>query len=744
MAKILKNQIKITSPNLSPQQQAEVGREMQAYSELDEILRPYADQFDQADIAYKKGMSVADKEYYLDKDALTLSAGKLRGAKVPKQMILDAIAAADANGVDRADMLALLARESTFTQRDFENEKGTYTKARDSVSGWNLDEAYRPYQLTRFLADKKVPGVAFKKSPHGYLYHLEEPIKVLEYLKANPNLLSQYGEKIKSYSGIPKGFSFYDAAAKQLKTKGVQSYNPGDKNYVNDFNASRTEIVSDPILQEYLNNKQDWPIKREKGVVSPWKANFQPPQKGFGTGGTTGKRSIDQFLLSKQEAQQILSDPEIQALGVTKIKHSKRYQGVVPILSRGNMHLVEVDDEEDIPQYGFGDWLEKTTGKVKTAIKSAANTMVKPAEEANTAPEPKVNFHPWGVVPKNPQNVNSSPNDTVYLDMRTGSLEYEKQFEKAKKNGQYPDYIIQNMHSSHTPTIPVKKNGIWDYIDAGLSAPQRAMVWALTGQYEDPSEALGIENKWAKLAADIVLDPLNLLGVGFATKTLKGLKGVDTAKDITKGLDTAGDLGKGVGGFTDFSKYMKGAQFEKYLKPQDFNKIPEFKNILKESIPTYEKVIKLDKAGASAALINDIIKQDPGASGDYYFWRTFRPHYSDSKIDSGEQKQSGTNLKYTKEISVKEDLNTNKKKGIKPTPFDLEPEAGRIDLILGRAKVPPLGYTFKRTPKGYDNVYLKGKLVGYSIDGKNMIPGEPPEDIKVDPKTGKKLYLVKH
>lgn len=66
-------------------------------------------------------------------------------------------------------------------------------------------------------------------------------------------------------------------------------------------------------------------------------------------------------------------------------------------------------------------------------------------------------------------------------------------------------------------------------INAALSMPQMAATKLFSGEAQRPSEALGIENTWGKLATDIVLDPLNLVGAGLFNKGKK-------VSEITKAL----------------------------------------------------------------------------------------------------------------------------------------------------------------------------------------------------------------
>jgi len=49
-----------------------------------------------------------------------------------------------------------------------------------------------------------------------------------------------------------------------------------------------------------------------------------------------------------------------------------------------------------------------------------------------------------------------------------------------------------------------------DPMDELLSVPQKGTTWAVTGKYQAPSDAIGIQNPYGKAAVDFVLDPTNL------------------------------------------------------------------------------------------------------------------------------------------------------------------------------------------------------------------------------------------
>lgn len=72
-----------------------------------------------------------------------------------------------------------------------------------------------------------------------------------------------------------------------------------------------------------------------------------------------------------------------------------------------------------------------------------------------------------------------------------------------------------------TPLDFSKPLGTLEGVSEVMSAPARTATYLLTGKYQDPSQALGIKNPWGALAADMVLDPMNLVGAGIAGKATK-------------------------------------------------------------------------------------------------------------------------------------------------------------------------------------------------------------------------------
>jgi len=136
-------------------------------------------------------------------DNINLSSGKFKGAKVPKMMINDLVGAAKSQGLDPYQMLALAGQESTFGKgynvvEGLSGYQGGSEAKRLIVSGWNVSRDSKTMETNS-------PDDAFT------------------------------------------------GAAKWIKNKGVQSYNPGSKTYVNEFNNSMDLLKSDTALTNYVS-----------------------------------------------------------------------------------------------------------------------------------------------------------------------------------------------------------------------------------------------------------------------------------------------------------------------------------------------------------------------------------------------------------------------------------------------------------------------------------------------------------
>ena len=194
-----------------------------------------------------------DKKLYNSPKQISLSSGRFRGAKVDPEMINDIVKAAKANNIDPWVMLSLVGRESTFGSGTLQNTLRAGNK-QDLVSGWNVAEEYMPYEFSRFLADRQVPGVKVNKDNHGWQYAVTDKKAVDEYLKKNPQLIDSYYKKLEDTPDLGKLDSF-TLAAQRIKKKGIQNYNPGDPKYSSMVNADMNLLKQDAELKAYMKSK---------------------------------------------------------------------------------------------------------------------------------------------------------------------------------------------------------------------------------------------------------------------------------------------------------------------------------------------------------------------------------------------------------------------------------------------------------------------------------------------------------
>lgn len=154
-----------------------------------------------------------------------------------------------------------------------------------------------------------------------------------------------------------------------------------------------------------------------------------------------------------------------------------------------------------------------------------------------------------------------------------------------------------------------------------LSAPQRAATYAITGaltgdpKYINPSDALNIQNKWGKLATDIVLDPTNLLGIGLASKLGKIAKGAKTIektktvfnKPVAEAMSTLLKTPAGVSA----KGFLGGRKFSSAAKPfwKEYDKL--LAQVWKKETVTEALKLGAKDGIGSVAIINDLIQKYP-------------------------------------------------------------------------------------------------------------------------------------
>ena len=193
------------------------------------------------------------------KSGIDLTTDKLRGVKLPTQLIDDAVKSSKKTGISLYRLLATGAQESTYGQ---EKRMGSFNRApnqKQLFSAWNADEEYRPYSIERFLADKQIPGV--KRKPHykgqtEIHYEITDKKAVNEALSKRSGLIKQYLNKINSTKQLPSDKTVLDLVAERLVKSGSKGYNPGDRSYESDIKRTEQILRKDPALTRYMKSKK--------------------------------------------------------------------------------------------------------------------------------------------------------------------------------------------------------------------------------------------------------------------------------------------------------------------------------------------------------------------------------------------------------------------------------------------------------------------------------------------------------
>jgi hypothetical protein len=208
--------------------------------------------------------SNADRAFYRDHPnmqnvpysgkTIKLTKGRLTGADVDTGLLDFIKKTAAKNNMDPYKLAALISRESTFGVGTGSDRAGSLQSL---VSGWNVDQDYVPYQLDRFLADKKVPGVKSRSDSRGWHFWIDDQDKVNEYLRVHPNLLNQYQKKLASVKKLDKNASYFDLASQWInKPGGIRKYNPGAPAYESLYNQDLKLLQSDPEFSKYFSSKE--------------------------------------------------------------------------------------------------------------------------------------------------------------------------------------------------------------------------------------------------------------------------------------------------------------------------------------------------------------------------------------------------------------------------------------------------------------------------------------------------------
>lgn len=180
-------------------------------------------------------------------DFITLSSGKYKGAKVSKKMIQDVVMSARKNKSNPYLLLGLIGQESTFG-----HNSGREMSRRALLSGWNLGRQYEPMAPEMFFANQKAPGVKVVKNNYGMYADVTDEAKLNDWLKKNPKMVELYRKKLETDPSVPEDYNDFDQAYSQLTSKGISSYNPGDKKYEAMVRQSIETLKSDKELSKIL------------------------------------------------------------------------------------------------------------------------------------------------------------------------------------------------------------------------------------------------------------------------------------------------------------------------------------------------------------------------------------------------------------------------------------------------------------------------------------------------------------
>jgi len=211
-----------------------------------------------------------NKVFYKDtEDSIPLTEGHLRGAKIQKTLLNDVKKVSEKYGVDPLDILAIAGKESTFGYGSF----GSGRRSNGEIGQQDLftyNDASKKNNAKTFLQylyeNKGDKRIAVDKNFHGIDFILKDDVK-FEDVFADDKLVNEYKAYISKIQK-PKEVNILEEVAKRIKTKGIGSYNPGQKNYV--------EMV-DKYKQMLKNNKT--PIFNDGGAVTP--LNFVFPTTGL-------------------------------------------------------------------------------------------------------------------------------------------------------------------------------------------------------------------------------------------------------------------------------------------------------------------------------------------------------------------------------------------------------------------------------------------------------------------------------
>lgn len=183
---------------------------------------------------YEKALPKEDTTKYSEDNSIRLTEGLLRGAKIPRRLISDASKVGKKYEVDPFDILGIAAKESTYGYGPFGGARRDETGNISARSMFTMNDIPThtkiPKTYEEFVYDKGDRSlIELTKNNDGFFFvPKDEDAKKKIY--SDPKLVGGYKEYLTQFKN-PGMQNVLEEVAKRIKTRGISSYNPGQKNY---------------------------------------------------------------------------------------------------------------------------------------------------------------------------------------------------------------------------------------------------------------------------------------------------------------------------------------------------------------------------------------------------------------------------------------------------------------------------------------------------------------------------------
>lgn len=446
---------------------------------------------------------------------------------------------------------------------------------------------------------------------------------------------------------------------------------------------------------------------------------------------------IQQYIqakgLNEQQAQQLIQ--ELQQLDEQQLQQ---------VIGNMQQQLQGNNQEEQMMQYGgsnkswinsYGHKMEKT-GENGFKIYSKPKLALKQKENLNTEIfNNEDSFSDFDLLPKGQFGEKPTYKPLKYkydnkgrkiallndknevireIDPATGRPKYGNPFKKVGKLlgeslGEVKTYLGKTYD----------KDGVLGVVDEIMSAPTRGVTKAITGKYQDPSEALDIKNPYAKLAVDMILDPTNLLPTSVITKGLKVARGAKAMK-MRRVIDPVYEAMRQNSKRHNIVRrfLQEGDEFTKMRKYADDKGLFNAGNTkyLYERIEEARKMSKADPLKAGSALINDLINIDKPDSNKPTINNNPNIIFNTVNSNTPNRKKLPSLSNNTTAVQNKPQYSIPKSTEVKNTNSIVKPEVS-IDSVSLPSEEIYIQPTFQRRPRRYTE-----SIQDYEDSFKNVKP----------------------